>query len=813
MGEELEKLQDATWLDDRRGVAYLQDDWIYKTKHPPLFIEPGSSELKTIERAPLEEYGKLAGYFVRGATLCFFLWPPHFPNLEWGEKSIFVVGDFNGWADAIGNGDWQLRPTFYEGKPCFKLELPVRKVCPRKSDVVCFKFVTADKEWQPVPLDAPNRDDSEAHNFVLDTRRTGNHVFYFEPRQRHPILGHERLVWKDKKREEKLTIAYGHLLADRHSLGALGSFIERGETVFRLFAPRATAVRVTFFQSLNESTEQTHDLLRLDDDVWEKVYPRDLHGWYYYYTVEGENVDNSTHFDSNFRILDPYALACVNGRGPGIILDRRRLPLARNDFKVPHWHDLVIMETHVRDLAAKAPLPMSPQERRGFAGVAKWLRSDDCYLKDLGINAVELQPIQENDAPDLNAYHWGYMTCNFFSPASQYGTKPEDAAQVAEFKDMVDAFHEQGLAVILDVVYNHVGEPAHLLFVDKEYYFEVTPKGGHLMNFSGCGNDFKTHTPMGLRLTIDSLVHLVETYGVDGFRFDLAELLGVDTLRAIETALKKVKPGIILIAEPWSFRGHIAQALRHTGWASWNDGYREFTSQYVRGQGTRDTFKYFLSGSPHYFAMFPAQTINYTESHDDRCWLDRITENREHNGSWPTLNDRRRTHLMCAFLFASLGVPMISEGQDFLRSKQGVNNTYQRGDLNALDYQRMRLFPMTHEYFKRWIQFRLSPQGHLLRLDKRQSDHYLRFFEYGDTSAIACLYNDDHSHGREQLFFAINPHHYAFELPVEGVDPRPFKQIADHERFQPHGLEKPTFVWQDGKLTLPPMSCGLWVKH
>lgn len=811
MGEALEKLLGATWLDDLRGMVYLKEDWLNNTKLPPLYIEPGPASLKSLEPVPLEEFGKLSGYYVRGSTLCFYFWPPSFPGCEWGEKGLFVVGDFNGWGEAIGNGHWQLRPGFTKGQPCFKLELPLKKVCPHKSDEIRFKFVTADSEWQQVPLDAPNREEGDAHNFILNPKRTGSHVFYFQPTERHPILGHERLVWKDKKREERLTIDYGHMLADRRSQGALGSFIEQGETVFRLFAPRASTVKVTFFQSLEQPDLQTHEMLRQDDDVWEKVYPQDLHGWYYYYSVDGENVDNSTHFDNQFQILDPYALAALSGNGPGIILDHNRLPRAKQNFKAPSWQDLVIVEAHVRDLAAKAPIQLTQAERRGFSGVAKWLRSGDCYLKDLGINAVELQPIQENDAPSADAYHWGYMTCNYFAPASQYGTKPEAASQVTEFKDMVDAFHEQGLAVILDVVYNHVGEPAHLLFIDKEYYFEVTPKGD-LMNYSGCGNDLKAHAPMAQRLIIDSLIHLIETFGVDGFRFDLAELLGVDVLREIEKALKRVKPDIILIAEPWSFRGHIAQALRHTGWASWNDGYRDFAAEYVRGHGTRDTFKYFLSGSPHYFAMFPAQSINYVASHDDLCWLDKITENPDHNGSWPTLNDRRRTHLMAAFLFASLGVPMLAAGQDFLRSKQGINNSYQRGDINALEYQRIAQFPTTHTYFRNWIDFRLSHKGRLLRLHSRQSDGYLHFYEYGDTSAIACLYNADGSHGHEQLLFAINPHHYSFDLPLEDLNASNFRQIADHERFDTHGLDKPHLAWKNSELNLPPMSCGLWLK-
>ncbi|KKQ34599.1 MAG: Isoamylase, partial [candidate division WS6 bacterium GW2011_GWA2_37_6] len=132
----------------------------------------------------------------------------------------------------------------------------------------------------------------------------------------------------------------------------------------------------------------------------------------------------------------------------------------------------------------------------------------------------------------------------------------------------------------------------------------------------------------------------------------------------------------VLIAEPWSYRGHIAQALRRTGFSSWNDGYREFVLQYVTGNSNQDGLHYFLTGSPYYLASWPAQTVNYVESHDDHCFLDRITENMGKNGHHPTTNDQRRVHMTLAILMSSLGIPMLAEGQDMLRSKYGMNNTY-----------------------------------------------------------------------------------------------------------------------------------------
>ncbi len=805
------KFFEASWVDHQHGIVFLSEDWARADKLPPLFLNPGEQPLKSLKRAEPQEYAKLAGYYVEHGQVVFFLWPEHFPNLDWQENDFYVAGEFNGWEKAIGKRRWLMRADKHKGKLCFTLSVRMDKVC--QNQAVRFKFVSGEGEWQMTPVDAPNREveGDGTHPFILEPKRTGRHVFVFQPSMDHPILGHEKLLWKGPRATQECDIAFGHLLMELGTEAPMGTFIQEGRTIFRLFAPRATKVAVCIYSEPEGTDAETHELVRVSDNVWERVHPQGLHGWFYHYSVDGEDMGNYSHFDPNFKILDPYALAAVSHLGPGIIYDEAKLPRPKRQFEPPAWHNLIIAETHVRDLIAYAEIELDEGEREGFKGVAKWLRSDNCYLKDLGVNAVELQPIQENDAHSHDEYHWGYMTCNYFAPASTYATKPEKASQIEEFKDMVDAFHEQDMAVILDVVYNHVGEPAHLLFIDKLYYFETTHKGD-LMNWSGCGNDFSAHTPMGRRLVIDSLVHLIETYDVDGFRFDLAELIGVDVLREIEKALKKVKPSIVLITEPWSFRGHIAQALRHTGFSQWNDGYREFAGKYVRGQANRDQFRYFLSGSPHYFAMWPAQTVNYVASHDDRCWIDKITENADYNGSWPTGNDRTRTHLMCSLLMASLGVPMLAQGVDFMHSKQGVNNTYQRGDLNALYYGRLRQYPATHDYFRAWIKFRLSDRGKLFRLDSRQSDDYLHFYEEGDTSAIGVLYNADASRGHQQILYAINPHGREYWLPVPELLPSAFTQLADHERLDPKGLKSGTFKWQDGYIVLPPMSCGLWAR-
>ena len=226
----------------------------------------------------------------------------------------------------------------------------------------------------------------------------------------------------------------------------------------------------------------------------------------------------------------------------------------------------MVVEAHLRDLLAHAPSDVSKSERLEFIGLKKWLGDDNCYLRKLGANVVELQPVQEFDAKQKDEYHWGYMPVNFFSPASVYATKADDGRVVQEFAQLVDAFHEAGLAVVVDVVFTIIGIPPHLIHLDKEIYCSIDEQG-RLSNCSGCGNDLRSDSEPVKKLILDSLLYWVEVFDVDGFRFDLGELLGFELLKEIEIELRKVKSGILLFAEPWSFRGRLPIEMNQTNYA------------------------------------------------------------------------------------------------------------------------------------------------------------------------------------------------------------------------------------------------------
>ncbi len=804
----------ATLESPTRGLIELRQDW-WGRSVPVLMISGGSLRMRRLERLATARYALRAGYhFPQDGVIEFVFDPASHPEIDPAHETVHVAGEFNAWRGAEETA-WTLRPRMLAGRPVLTWSGPAGPVLAGGRR---FKFVTSSHHWLPVPWDTPGaeRDEMGNLNRVVDPERTGWHLFTFELEAPADLSANLTVRWAEGHGGQHVPLRPGHFFFELGSKLPLGVYPQRGGTVFRIFAPRAKSVELAVCAALAEQDRpHRYRLSRREDadgtaGVWELVLEGNLHGWFYWYQVDGPRVASGA-FDPKRRILDPYALAAVGREGPGIILDRARLDrgAAARSFKTPAWHDLVICEGHVRDLAAHAPVPAEEGERRGFVGLRKWVESEDFYLSRLGVNCVELQPLQEFDSTTREEYHWGYMTANFFAPASAYATRPEAASGIRELQELVAAFHARGIAVIVDVVYNHVGEPAHLMFLDKLYYFEQDA-AGQLSNWSGCGNDTRCSAAMMKRLIIDSCAHWLEVFGVDGFRFDLADLIGVPVLKEIETALKRVKPDVILIAEPWSFRGHAAGELRDTGWASWNDGYRNFLRDYVRGVGPRESFEYYLKGSPWYYAKWPAQTVNYTESHDDRCWLDVITENANFDGHLPTANDRRRTHLMAAVLFSSIGIPMLGAGQDFLKSKHGVSNTYQRGDLNALDYLRIHRFPATHAYFADWIAFRRSETGRLLRHFSRASEGFFQFIWVEGSNAAAVIYNADLSQGPERLLFAVNPTLGDVTIPVGDFALLAWRQLADQERFLPPGRAAGART-VERDLFMPALGCGLWV--
>lgn len=554
------------------------------------------------------------------------------------------------------------------------------------------------------------------------------------------------------------------------SIKKLGSYYDESKdaTIFRIFSPRASEVKLHLYDRYDQPDQNPTLTLEMFKDyqgVWETLDLGDLRGQYYKYTIDGPQGDGEG-FDSDWYISDPYAVANVHNTGKSIILDIDMTDdvftgWEATDFQIPAMKDLIIWEASLRDMTMHKSSGVKDDLKGTYLGLLETENTEAGieYLKKLGVNAIEFLPLHEFDDDPPGTYHWGYMSSFYIAPESSYASDPTTGKQVTELKKMVDTLHKNGFAVLLDVVYNHSGAPHYYRGIDNKYYYRLNENLGY-QNYSGCGNDFKSENPMARRLIIDSLKYYVKHFNFDGFRFDLAELIDLETFRIIEKELQKIKPDVILILEPWSFRGGIKGDLPHTSYAYWNDDFRNNVKRFAKGEmDNAADLQNLIMGSVKTFATSPLQTINYLESHDDRTLADDLSTRDDHNGF--ILNDleRDRNRLTATVLFTSAGVPMLSGGQEFLRSKRGIDNSYDSGDeINAIQWDMKHTNKTEFEYYKGLIALRNSTLGNIIKFtgEKHSADNYYKFIQSNNTKALGYFINNDLSNGNKRILVLIN---------------------------------------------------------
>ncbi|MGD8306486.1 MAG: alpha-amylase family glycosyl hydrolase, partial [Ignavibacteria bacterium] len=360
------------------------------------------------------------------------------------------------------------------------------------------------------------------------------------------VMGSKLYTGKAQPREIN-NPAFNQQVIDSIASGEkLGSFVENGKTHFRLFAPSADDVKVIIFNQPEQTVGKEFDMERDENNIWEVSVDGELYGYFYGYKVKHTEIPGS----ENIICLDPYAKAVATfntyfSPRRGIIIKESDYDWEDDDWIKIDWRDLIIYEMNIRDMTEHIS---SGVEKRGtYQGlIEKDKKGGIDYIKNLGVNAVELLPAQEFANIEIpfgdslkgkfntwNPYernHWGYMTAAYFAPEAYYSEdvreikfdewNGDDARAVYDFKDMVKAFHKEGIAVIMDVVYNHLSEYeiGNLKEIDKEYYFRLDEEGGYIA-VSGCGNDFKTERPMARRLIVESVLYWMQEYHIDGFRF------------------------------------------------------------------------------------------------------------------------------------------------------------------------------------------------------------------------------------------------------------------------------------------------------
>jgi len=555
----------------------------------------------------------------------------------------------------------------------------------------------------------------------------------------------------------------------------LGAFVEGNETFFRIFAPRADKVILCLFDKPEQKNAQEHPLTRDEDGVWEVKLPGELYGKYYGYKV----YNPGQHKQADTTIcLDPYAKAVTTFNT--YLNPRRGIVMKENDFDWEgdtwiqrDWRDLIVYEMHVRDMTAH---PSSGVEKAGtYLGLTEKGKTGGLdYIKNLGVNTVELLPAMEFANIELpyqdsmlgrrntwNPYernHWGYMTAAFFAPEAYYSEdwkqltwnvwEGKSGKQVNDFKQMVKSFHKEGIAVVMDVVFNHISEYEFGNFkeIDKEYYFRLDDKGNFIAE-SYCGNDFKTERPMSRRLIVESVLYWMKEYHVDGFRFDLGKLIDWQTIELIIREAKKINPFVIIVCEPWG-GGYDPMGFSLRGWGAWNDQIRngikgenpvnghgwifgkwygnnspQRVQSYVNGTLTKDKYGLFIKKE---------HSVNYLESHDGYTLGDFI---RIGAGEAPadkkvenpdeiiklTYTQSRLNKLAAMFLMTSQGMTMIHSGQEYARAKiipanitekdkhKGMidHNSYDKdNETNYLNYAHAEINKSLLDYYKGLIKIR-----------------------------------------------------------------------------------------------------------
>jgi glycogen operon protein len=537
--------------------------------------------------------------------------------------------------------------------------------------------------------------------------------------------------------------------------------VEGGVNV-ALFADHATAV--DFCVRNSDGSETRYRLPDKARGVWHGFVPGIEAGTRYGFRVHGPWKPEEGHrHNPNKFLIDPYSKAIDgnwvlheavfgykhNPQTPedeSIPDDRDSAPfmpcsivVADNfdwsgDTKPDHrWHRTVIYEAHVKGMTMQHPAV--PKHLRGtYAGLAHDAIIE--HLLSVGVTAIELLPIhqighEEHLVRQGKTNYWGYNTMGFFAPHHAYSSSGHQGQQVNEFKQMVKTFHQAGIEVILDVVYNHTSEGGprgplmHFKGIDNSTYYRLAPDRQHYYDTTGCSNTLNTYNPQTMQLVMDSLRYWVTEMHVDGFRFDLAPALArinhdVDIYGPLMQAIAQdpVLRSVKLIAEPWDIGPGGYQVGNYPRiWSEWNDRYRDSVRDFWRGRAPGvGELAARLSGSADLFVdedRRPRASINFITAHDGFTLHDLISYNGKHNEangegnrdghndnrSWNhgvegettdkainALRQQQHRNFLTTLLLSS-GVPMITAGDEHGRTQQGNNNAYcQDGPISWVDW-------------------------------------------------------------------------------------------------------------------------------
>ncbi len=566
----------------------------------------------------------------------------------------------------------------------------------------------------------------------------------------------------------------------------LGAHYSPGKTLFKIWAPGASAVKLRLYAAGEGGAAlRTVDLDRGVSGTWSATIGQDIKNQYYTFQVEQDGRWLA-------EIPDIYAKAVgVNGRR-GMVVDL-------HDTDPPNWSkdkrpelknltDIIIYELHIRDI--------SISENSGIRNKGKFLGLAESgtkspegaatgldHLRELGVTHVHLMPAFDFNSvdetrPASNQYNWGYDPLNYNVPEGSYSTDPYNGnTRIKEFKEMVQALHAGGLRVILDVVYNHTAETRGSGFNQfAPFYFYRLNADSSYANGTGCGNETASDHAMMRNFMIQSVVYWVREYHVDGFRFDLMGIHDIVTMNAISDTLYKIDPTLFIYGEGWtagqSPLPEDLRAVKKNTWelhriAAFSDdlrdglkgGFSDVKSKgFVSGAaGNAESVKFGIVASTQHpqidyqavnyskapWAAEPYQAINYVSCHDDNTLFDRLKIS---NPSASEAELIKMDKLSNAVVLTSQGVAFLHAGADFLRTKQGVANSFNAPDsINRIDWSRKTKYRSVFDYYKGLVGLRKHHPAFRMPTTKMIQDH-LKFMETRDPCLIAYELTD-HANG------------------------------------------------------------------
>lgn len=537
----------------------------------------------------------------------------------------------------------------------------------------------------------------------------------------------------------------------------LGATYSEDMTIFRLWSPLRDNILLLLYEN-GETIKRRTFLMEKDiDGVHNLLIEEDLKGFYYTYLIEGD-----------LEVTDPYSIASSLNSNRSAIIDIEH----SNPWGWEHHPTIgasnninaVIYELHIKDFTYhkssgvdnKGKFIGMIEKGTNYNGISTGLS----HLKDLGITHVHLLPIYDyltakEDSEYFNIdgnYNWGYDPELYNVVEGSYSTMPQDPLnRIRELKKMIMALHQNGLKVIIDVVYNHTYRSLDSNFnIIMPGYYHRFDDQGNLSDGSGCGNEIASEKSMVRKFIVDSVLYWVNEFKLDGLRFDLMALTDIDTIKEIVTILRKIRPGILIYGEPWtggvSTLPHNKMTTNRSqgqlGVGFFNDNFRDAVKGDNNGvklgfsQGNMDckiATQTGIAGSIYYddahigFASNPIETINYINAHDDLIIYDKMKK------SFPYIDEDgiiRLNKLAFSILFTAQGIPFLHSGNEFLRSKNMISNTYnQPSSINSVDWSLKEKNIEFYNYFKDLIKLRKTYKAFRL-IDADSIKERLKFLEY-----------------------------------------------------------------------------------